>query len=120
MGHIIIATGRRMRTHKGNVAAVVADIGEVTIRTLRTLRIPYHELSFGKPYAQFYIDDLAVSAFRDLHRETGFYPGSSRCTPAAAAAPSAPKPTLTASPPHRTSSTSWPLLILVSVAAAAA
>jgi len=30
--HIIIATGRRMRTHKGNTAAVIADIGAVTLQ----------------------------------------------------------------------------------------
>ena len=51
-----------MRTHHGNVGAVIADIGATTIESLRRYGIPYHELCFGKPYAQFYIDDLAVSA----------------------------------------------------------
>ena len=49
--HIIIYTARRMRTHKGNVGAILADIGEVTISTLNKFEIPYDELFFGKPYA---------------------------------------------------------------------
>ena len=44
----------------GNVPAVIADIGEVTINQLRDFGIPYHEICFGKPYAHFYVDDLAV------------------------------------------------------------
>ncbi len=153
-----------MRTHEGNAAATVADIGEVrtlatppprptvtcltatfpiwqvTMRTLRELRIPYHELAFGavrartrartrrtpptalarrispvgpiasnaapssvpgKPYAHYYVDDLAVSAFRDLHKELGFYPASPTCTQPTAAAPRrGPPPTATlAAPP---------------------
>lgn len=71
--HIIIHTARRMRTHDGDVAAVVADIGQVTIDKLARHRVPYHELVFGKPYAQFYIDDLGASPHCDLAKETGFY-----------------------------------------------
>uniref|UniRef100_A0A7S0LLM0 Nucleotidyl transferase domain-containing protein n=1 Tax=Coccolithus braarudii TaxID=221442 RepID=A0A7S0LLM0_9EUKA len=127
-GHyIIIATGRRMRTHKGNVAAVIADIGEVTIAKLKEFRIPYHELSFGKPWAQFYIDDLAVSAFRDLHKETGFYLGAPRCSAAPSSSAAAPKPVPAVTPPSAVpspnwslSSPSWPLLLLVAALSAAA
>tara|TARA_Y100000034_G_scaffold136585_1_gene213992 strand:- start:1187 stop:3004 length:1818 start_codon:yes stop_codon:yes gene_type:complete len=71
--HIIIYTARRMRTHKGNVGAIVADIGEVTIETLKRFSIPYDELYFGKPYANFYIDDLAVNPYVSLHESTGLY-----------------------------------------------
>jgi hypothetical protein len=42
--HIIIHTARRMRTHGGNVPAVVADVGHVTIESLRKFNIPYHEV----------------------------------------------------------------------------
>lgn len=43
-GHyIIISTARRMRTHNGNVNAVIADIGAVTLETLSKFEIPYHE-----------------------------------------------------------------------------
>jgi capsule biosynthesis phosphatase len=73
-GHtIIIHTARRMRTHGGNVGRVQADISKITFDTLDKFDIKYHEIYFGKPYAQFYIDDLAVSAFGDLEKETGFY-----------------------------------------------
>jgi len=73
-GHtIIIHTARRMRTHNGNIGSVIADIGKITIDTLNEFGINYHELYFGKPHAHFYIDDLAISAFDDLEKETGFY-----------------------------------------------
>lgn len=73
-GHtIIIHTARRMRTHAGNVGRVQADIAKITYDTLDKFDIKYHEIYFGKPYAQFYIDDLAVSTFSDLEKETGFY-----------------------------------------------
>ena len=29
---------------------------------------------------QFYVDDLSVSAFEDVHKEVGFYPSSTPCT----------------------------------------
>jgi hypothetical protein len=63
-----------MKTHKGNVSKVVADIGEVTIDTLKKFNIQYDELCFGKPYADFYIDDLAINPLREnLQKSTGFY-----------------------------------------------
>ena len=71
--HIIVYTARRMRTHGGNVGAIIADIGEVTINTLRDFGIPYDELLFGKPYADFYIDDLMINPKTDLNKELGFY-----------------------------------------------
>jgi capsule biosynthesis phosphatase len=71
--HIIIYTARRMRTHSGNVGALIADIGEVTINTLKEFDIPYDELFFGKPYAHFYIDDLMINPKTDLNKELGFY-----------------------------------------------
>lgn len=73
-GHtIIIYTARRMKTHQGNVGKVIADIGKTTFDTLEKFNIPYDEIYFGKPLADFYIDDLAVSAFDDLEKELGFY-----------------------------------------------
>lgn len=72
-GHyIIIQTARRMRTHNGNVGAVIADIGSVTIASLEKYGIPYDEIFFGKPYAHVYIDDLAVHANVDTRREVGW------------------------------------------------
>jgi len=73
-GHsIIIHTARRMKTHNGNCGKVLTDIGKVTFDTLERFDIPYDEIHFGKPYADFYIDDLAVSAFEALDKSLGFY-----------------------------------------------
>lgn len=70
---IIIHTARRMKTHKGNVGKVISDISKITIETLEKFNIPYDELYFGKPYADYYIDDLAVSAYSNLEKELGMY-----------------------------------------------
>ena len=72
-GHyIIIHTARRMRTHDGNIGRVIADIGAITIQQLNDYVIPYDELIFGKPFADFYVDDKAIIPFVDeLHKETG-------------------------------------------------
>lgn len=74
LGHtIIIHTARRMKTHSGNVGKVQADIAKVTFDTLDKFGIKYDEVYFGKPFAHFYIDDLAVKPSDDLEKETGFY-----------------------------------------------
>jgi len=74
MGHtIIIYTARRMNTHNGNIGKVVSDIGKITLDTLEKFGIVYDEIYFGKPYADYYIDDLAISPFDDLEKELGFY-----------------------------------------------
>jgi len=73
-GHtIIIYSARRMRTHKGNVGKVACDVGKLTFETLEKFDIPFDEIYFGKPYADFYIDDLAVNCFDDLEKSLGFY-----------------------------------------------
>lgn len=75
LGHtIIIHTARRMRTHGGNNGRVLADIGKLTFDTLDKFNIPYDEIYFGKPDADFYIDDKALNCYReDIEKETGFY-----------------------------------------------
>ena len=62
-----------MRTHGANVGAVVADVGAVTIQSLQDAGVDYDELHFGKPWAQFYIDDKAVNAYADMAKELGYY-----------------------------------------------
>lgn len=75
-GHtIIIQTARRMKTHGGNVAAVIADIGKLTIETLDKFQIPYDELIFGKPNADVYIDDNAIHAQMSTFKEIGWFRG---------------------------------------------
>jgi len=70
---IIIYTARRMKTHSGNIGKINADIGKITFDTLEKFNIPYDEIYFGKPYADFYIDDLAINCFDDIEKEIGFY-----------------------------------------------
>jgi len=73
-GHyIIIYTARRMKTYNGNVSKVIKNIGQVTFDTLDKFKIEYDELCFGKPHADFYIDDLAVNSYSNLEKSTGFY-----------------------------------------------
>jgi hypothetical protein len=62
-----------MKTHSGNIGAILSDIGKITLDTLDKFEIPYHEIFFGKPHAHFYVDDLAVNAFDSLDKEIGFY-----------------------------------------------
>ena len=74
-GHyVIIWTARRMRTHGGNVGAIVRDVGLVTMSSLQLFGIPYDELHFGKPHADIYVDDLAVNALVDTEKEVGWAP----------------------------------------------
>ena len=61
-----------MRTHNGNIGSVLADIGPVTFAQLAKYEIPYHDIHFGKPYADVYVDDLAVNSNLDTMREIGW------------------------------------------------
>jgi capsule biosynthesis phosphatase len=70
---IIIYTARRMKTHNGNIGKINADVGKITFDTLDKFDIPYDEIYFGKPHADFYIDDLAINCFHDIEKELGFY-----------------------------------------------
>jgi capsule biosynthesis phosphatase len=70
---IIIYTARRMRTHNGNVGKINADIGKITFDTLDKFNVPYDEIYFGKPYADVYIDDLALNCFDDMEKSLGYY-----------------------------------------------
>jgi len=76
---IIIYTARRMKTHNGNMGNIMKDIGQLTFETLSKFNIPYHEIYFGKPYADFYIDDLAINAFHNVYKEIGYYQNSIEC-----------------------------------------
>ena len=72
--YIILYSARNMKTCNGNVGKVLANVGEVTINTLRYLDIPYDELHFGKPVADCYIDDLAINPYtQNVEKEMGVY-----------------------------------------------
>ena len=73
-GHtIIIYTARKMKSSHGNIGKVLCDIGKITFETLYNFDIPFDEIYFGKPYADFYIDDLVVNCFDDMEKIMGFY-----------------------------------------------
>lgn len=73
-GHtIIIYTARRMRTHQGNQGRMMKDIGRITFDTLDKFGIRYDEIYFGKPYADYYIDDKSINSYYDLSKELGYY-----------------------------------------------
>lgn len=61
-GHyIIIHTARHMKTCNGNLDLVKEKVGQVTRETLSKYNIQYHELIFGKPYADIYVDDKSTN-----------------------------------------------------------
>jgi hypothetical protein len=62
-----------MRTHSGSVGKILKDVGKITFDTLEKFKINYDEMHFGKPEADFYIDDLAVNCFSNIEKEMGFY-----------------------------------------------
>jgi capsule biosynthesis phosphatase len=70
---IIIHTARRMITHNGNVGKILQDVGLITMETLEKFNIPYDELIFGKPYADFYIDDKSIDLYDDMEKQLGYY-----------------------------------------------
>lgn len=59
---IILFTSRRMKSHSDDVEAVVADVGEITIKWLADNGVIWDELIFGKPLASLYIDDKSADA----------------------------------------------------------
>ena len=57
---IIVHTARGMRSCGGNVGRVMAGPAHAVYDVLKRFEIPCDELYFGKPYADAYIDDLAL------------------------------------------------------------
>lgn len=72
MGHkIIIQTARGMKSGR----LVSGKVHEEVFAFLREYSVPYDEIYFGKPHADFYIDDLAVKTTDDIDKAIGFYNG---------------------------------------------
>lgn len=60
-GHyIILQTARHMKTHSSNEGKILANLGYL-YEWLSKWEIEYDELYIGKPYADVYIDDSAIS-----------------------------------------------------------
>jgi len=73
-GHyIIIHTARHMKTCNDDVELVIDRIKDITQNTLIKFKIPYHELIFGKPYADVYVDDKSTNP---LHWQENWQIGS--------------------------------------------
>lgn len=58
--YIIIHTARNMKTYNNNIGQIIANQSSVVIEWLKKHEIPFDELHFGKPLADFYIDDKAI------------------------------------------------------------
>lgn len=77
--HIIIFTARGMRTFEGNAVAAESAHRTRIEHILKRFGVPYHELIFGKPWADVYVDDLAVNAHDDLEKAMGYYVDKIEC-----------------------------------------
>jgi capsule biosynthesis phosphatase len=74
LGHtIIIYTSRGMKKYKNNEGLAIKNIAQITFETLEKYNIPYDEIYFGKPDADFYIDNLNINGCDDLEKTIGFY-----------------------------------------------
>jgi capsule biosynthesis phosphatase len=60
-GHyVIIMTARNMVTYNNNVGQIIANQAPIVIDWLKKYDIPYDELLFGKPHADFFVDDKGI------------------------------------------------------------
>jgi capsule biosynthesis phosphatase len=57
---IVLYTARKMGTNQHNVGLAVAQGGYNTFKWLEKYGVKYHEIFFGKPNADVYIDDKAI------------------------------------------------------------
>jgi capsule biosynthesis phosphatase len=74
LGHkIIIHTSRGMKTFDGDLNKIENYYRPIIEKILKDNDINYHQLLFGKPFADFYIDDKSISSIQDLKKETGVY-----------------------------------------------
>jgi len=71
-GHVIIlTTSRGMELGRGKDVAM-AEVGRATFATLSQFDIPYHEIHFGRPYADVYIDSRTLNSQGDIERDLGW------------------------------------------------
>lgn len=61
-GHyIIILTARNMVTYNNNLGQIIANQAPVVIDWLKKYDFVYDELLFGKPHADYFIDDKGIT-----------------------------------------------------------
>lgn len=63
---IIIYTARGMGRTNGNLGKATKLLGELTLAQLKEWGVYYDEMYFGKPSAEIYIDDKALSSINEL------------------------------------------------------
>lgn len=62
-GYIIkIFTSRYMGKHKGNIVLIKKLYYNHTVKQLKSWNLKFHELLFGKPIFDFFIDDKAYNS----------------------------------------------------------
>ncbi len=66
--HVTIFTARGMRTFNGNIHAVVRALWTLTDTWLKENGVKYHELRFGKPPGDVYVDDRGMRPDEFLER----------------------------------------------------
>lgn len=69
---IILHSARGMLSKKGDPIKIESQRPYIK-KILKNNSILYHDLLLMKPYADLYIDDKAISAHKDLEKETGLY-----------------------------------------------
>ena len=71
-GHAVILNTRLgMREEGGNAGKIIAKTAAELCRMLDEQGVPYDELHFGKPDADFYIDRRALNSSQDLYEASG-------------------------------------------------
>jgi hypothetical protein len=62
-----------MKKYGNNEGLAIKNIAQITFETLEKYNIPYDEIYFGKPDADFYIDNLNINGYDNLEKSIGFY-----------------------------------------------
>jgi len=74
IGHyIIIYTSRGMLSNNSNIGKINVNSTQNVYDILKKYHIQYDELIFGKPYADFYIDDKGINVNSNIDKEIGIY-----------------------------------------------
>lgn len=61
---IIIFTARHMVSTNGDLDKIIDRVGKITEDWLSKHNVKYHELKFGKIYADYYYDDKAINIIK--------------------------------------------------------
>ena len=65
--YIILYTARYMGRYKGNIKKVNKMIKPLTLKQLKKWGVKYHEIYFGKPSFDLFIDDKSIFFKKNWH-----------------------------------------------------